>query len=154
MARIHQTTTAALLACIMVTQCTGTLLASDDEHAAIPATSHLTYDGKPLVLLGPLDADRVRIGGNPIAISPIESTAFGQWGWGGRRGRGRNRGAATALFLGAVGAITGAAVLVYANRPDCRGSRTANGCGYGTKVIGGAVLSAGVVGVVAGALTW
>jgi hypothetical protein len=154
MARIHQTTTAALLACIIVTQCTGTLLASDDEHAAIPATSHLTYDGKPLALLGPLDADHLRIGGNPIAISPIESTAFSQWGWGGRRGRGRNRGAGTALFLGAVGAITGAAVLVYADRPDCNTNHALNGCGYGTKVIGGAVLSAGLVGLMIGALTW
>jgi hypothetical protein len=30
----------------------------------------------------------------------------------------------------------------------------ANGCNYGTKVVGGAVLSAGIVGLLVGALTW
>jgi hypothetical protein len=45
-------------------------------------------------------------------------------------------------------------VLVYANRPECSTNQTANGCGYGTKVIGDAVLSAGLVGVVAGTLLW
>ena len=50
--------------------------------------------------------------------------------------------------------ITGAAILVYANRPECRYHEFGSGCGYGTKVVGGAVLSGGVVGLTIGALTW
>jgi hypothetical protein len=57
-----------------------------------------------------------------------------------------------AIAVGAVASIAGAAVLVYANRPECRINESASGCGYGTKVVGGAVLSAGIVGLVAGAL--
>ena len=70
------------------------------------------------------------------------------------RGGGRNDGARAAIFLGAVGVIAGTAVMVYANRPECSVSARANGCGYGTKVAGGAVLSAGLVGLLVGALTW
>lgn len=70
------------------------------------------------------------------------------------RGSGRNDGARAAIFLGAVGVIAGTAVLVYTNRPECSVSARANGCGYGTKVAGGAVLSAGLVGLLIGALTW
>ena len=70
------------------------------------------------------------------------------------RGSGRNDGARAAIFLGAVGVIAGTAVLVYTNRPECSVSARANGCGYGTKVAGGAVLSAGLVGLLVGALTW
>jgi hypothetical protein len=58
------------------------------------------------------------------------------------------------MFVGAAAAIAGTAVLVYANRPECSTLPTASGCGYGTKVVGGAVLSAGVVGLLVGALTW
>jgi hypothetical protein len=68
--------------------------------------------------------------------------------------RGRRNAAMGAVILGAAAAITGAALLVYANRPDCSADRNLNGCGYGTKVVGGAVLSAGVVGMVAGAIAW
>ena len=50
--------------------------------------------------------------------------------------------------------IAGTAVLVYANRPECRVNDRGNGCGYGTKVAGSAVLSAGLVGLLVGALTW
>jgi tetrahydromethanopterin S-methyltransferase subunit C len=58
------------------------------------------------------------------------------------------------VVLGAVASITGAALLVYANRPECRTNELASGCGYGTKVVGGAVLSGGLVSLVVGALTW
>jgi hypothetical protein len=103
---------------------------------------------------GPLGADSGNVWRSPFTFASMESSSFAQRRGYRGRGRGRRNGAAAAIVLGAGAAIAGAAVLVYANRPDCRGSRTANGCGYGTKVIGGAVLSAGVVGVVAGALTW
>jgi hypothetical protein len=155
MARVYRTTTAALIACIIATQCTSTVLASDAERAAPPATSsHLTYNGKPLIALGPRDSDHAQTSLGSVPLSPTESSALRQWG-GFRRGRGgRNNGAATAIFLGAVGTIAGAAVLVYANRPECSGNPALGGCGYGTKVIGGAVLSAGLVGLTIGAVTW
>jgi hypothetical protein len=60
----------------------------------------------------------------------------------------------TAIVLGAIASIAGAAILVYANRPDCSTNQMASGYGYGTKVAGGAVLSAGAVGLVIGAVTW
>ena len=153
MARDYRTTTAALIACIIATQCTSTVLASDAERAAPPATSHLTYNGRPLTATGPRDDAHAQASRGSEPLSPVESSAFRQWG-GFRRGRGRNGGAATAIVLGAVGTIAGAAVLVYANRPECNGNPTLGGCGYGTKVIGGAVLSAGLVGLTIGALTW
>src|ERR1700730_1720272 len=153
MARGYRTTTAALIACIIATQCTSTVLASDAEGAAPPAaSSHLTYNGKPLTALGPWRDDHVQASRGSMPLS-VESSAFGQWG-GYRRGRNRNSGAATAIFLGAAGTIAGAAVLVYANRPECNGNPALGGCGYGTKVVGGAVLSAGLVGLMIGALTW
>ena len=70
------------------------------------------------------------------------------------RGSGRNDGARAVVLLGAVGVIAGTAVLVYSNRPECSVSARANACGYGTKVAASAVLSAGIVGLLVGALTW
>ena len=72
----------------------------------------------------------------------------------GFRGRGRNEGARTALVVGTLAAVAGAALLVYANRPECSGNPSANACGYGTKVTGSVVLGAGIVGLVVGALIW
>jgi uncharacterized membrane protein YjjB (DUF3815 family) len=63
-------------------------------------------------------------------------------------------GSIAALMLGAAAAIGGTTLLVYANRPECTMNQFAGGCGYGTKVIGGAVLSTGIVGLFIGALTW
>jgi hypothetical protein len=40
----------------------------------------------------------------------------------------------TVIAVGAVASITGAAILVYANRPECATNQLAGGCGYGTKV--------------------
>jgi hypothetical protein len=143
MVRIRRATTAALIACVIATQGVY-VFASDEEHApSLRTPSHLTYDGKPLTTFRPL-----------VSAAPLESHALDQWGGYYGRGRGRNRGAATAIFLGAVGTIAGAAVLVYADRPECSANVNLDGCGYGTKVIGGAVLSAGLVGLMVGALTW
>jgi len=58
------------------------------------------------------------------------------------------------MFVGAAAAIVGTALLVYANRPECNIAPTAGGCGYGAKVVGGAVLSGGIAGLAIGALTW
>jgi hypothetical protein len=65
-----------------------------------------------------------------------------------------NSGSIAAMVIGAVASITGVALLVYANRPECSTREFATGCGYGTKVVGGAVLSGGIVGLTIGALTW
>ena len=68
--------------------------------------------------------------------------------------RRRHDGAIAAIMIGAAAAITGAAVLTYANRPECSTNPIASGCGYGPKVIGTAALSGGLVGLLVGALTW
>jgi hypothetical protein len=65
-----------------------------------------------------------------------------------------HNGAIAAIMVGAAAAITGTAVLVYANRPECSFSPYAGGCGYGTKVVGSAVLSGGIVSLFVGALIW
>jgi hypothetical protein len=70
------------------------------------------------------------------------------------RYRHRRDGSIAAIMVGAAAAITGGAVLAYANRPECTNNAFAGGCGYGTKVVGTAVLSGGIVGLFVGALTW
>jgi len=59
-----------------------------------------------------------------------------------------------AMMVGAIASITGAAILVYANRPECEFQPYTSGCGYGTKVVGGAVLSGGIASLLIGAFTW
>jgi hypothetical protein len=74
----------------------------------------------------------------------------GGYGRGGRR----NDASAAEMVIGGIAAIAGTAILVYANRPDCSRNQFADGCGYGTKVVGGSVLAGGVVLFSVGALTW
>lgn len=108
------------------------------------------------------EADRPRAsalsGARPIfTLDPALSNSFaaGQV-YRGRpyRARRDHTGAITAVVVGAVATITGAAILIYANRPECRYREFGSGCGYGTKVVGGAVLAGGVVGLTIGALSW
>ena len=86
--------------------------------------------------------------------TPTPSSAFAGQIYQGRPYRINRDGSIAALMIGATAAIAGTALLVYANRPECTTNQLAGGCGYGTKVIGGAVLSGGVVGLFIGALTW
>jgi hypothetical protein len=102
----------------------------------------------------PLRLDEVMLTARSLAIARDETSVFAQRGYRGGGSRRRNNGAAAAIFAGAAAAIAGTAVLVYANRPECRTAPAAGGCGYGTKVVGGAVLSAGLVGLLIGAVTW
>ena len=90
--------------------------------------------------------------GTPL-FAPSASDTFAQRGYGRGRWRG-NDGSRAAVILGSAAAIAGAAVLVYANRPECRTNPAASACGFGTKVVGGAVLAGGVVGITVGALSW
>jgi len=105
----------------------------------------------PLMIPNDLFAADTELSRTFAMEGPLASSAFAQYG---RRGRGRNNGARAAIILGAAAAIAGTAVLVYANRPDCSTHPTPGGCGYGTKVVGTAVLSTGVVALLVGALTW
>src|SRR5690242_20412371 len=54
----------------------------------------------------------------PEMTAAANAEAFGQFGRFGRRGRRDNDGARAAIILGAIGAIAGTALLVYANRPE------------------------------------
>ena len=87
-------------------------------------------------------------------LEPRSSTALAAQVYQGRPYRMGRNGSIAAIMIGAAATITGAALLVYANRPDCTVNQFAGGCGYGTKVIGGSVLAGGVVGLFVGALTW
>lgn len=127
---------------------TSSTLSYDDNHTSTaalqlpPALTHVSFADMPL---SPRAGERP-----PFVVSPA-SIAFAQRGY----GRGwHNGGARAAVILGAAAAIAGAAVLVYANRPDCRSNPSAAGCGYGTKVVGGAMVAGGAVGMVVGAISW
>jgi hypothetical protein len=85
--------------------------------------------------------------------SPL-GVSFAQGGWYRGGGRRRNGAAQAEMILGAVAAITGAAVLTYANRPECSANALAGGCSYGTKVVGTAVTAGGIVTFLTGAFTW
>jgi hypothetical protein len=99
-----------------------------------------------------VDATHAQSWRSTVTFVPV-APGFAQRGRSYGRGRGHH-GSTSAIALGAVAAIAGGALLVYANRPDCSANPTPGGCGFGTKVIGGAVLSAGLVGFVVGGLTW
>jgi hypothetical protein len=185
-------TTGVLIVCLVGTQLSGTLFASDEElssratpssQSVVNSTSDVPEEtalpgpvaeasagGQPAGGTEPprstVERPRFTFNNSTGSLGPasaevwqrkfvsIESSSFAQRnGYGGRR-RGDRNGAAAALVLGAVASITGTAILVYANRPECNSNQLADGCGYGTKVVGGAVLSAGIVGLVAGALRW
>ncbi len=130
----------------------------------------LARQGPPAALFGILqqgfttagaDADRHAAGAGTLqlrdAVLPgaalIQPEFFSRRD-GYRRSRGHHHGAAAAIAVGAAAAIAGTAVLVYANRPECSTNPAAGGCGYGTKVVGGAVLAGGVVGLAVGAASW
>ena len=145
--------TAAVIVCLVGTQGNGTLFASDDEH---PAGTIVSSTELPRVERFRFTLDPGFFDTNPSSepFAP-PSSAFARQVYQGRPYRmGGRDGSIKALMIGAVATITGTAILVYANRPDCDGNRSAGGCGYGTKVIGGSVLSAGIVGLTIGALTW
>ena len=185
MVRTHRLlTTGALIVCLVGTQWSGTLFASEEEPSSSPAPSspalvdstaevqgneqlagaaklprsaeerpRFTLSNEMLTANGPLGAPSAKVWRSPLTFVPVESTFAQRHG---RRGRGSwgHNGAAAAIVLGAVASIAGGAVLVYANRPEGSTNQRADGCGYGTKVVGGAVLSAGIVGLVVGAVTW
>jgi hypothetical protein len=118
--------------------------------------SPFTLTDEQLTADAPAAAATARVWRGAFNVLPVESSAFAQrGGYGGRGSGGGRNGAVAALLIGATASIAGAAILVYANRPECgTTNQMASGCGYGTKVIGGAVLTGGIVALAIGALTW
>ena len=176
--RHRLSTTGALVVCLIWSQLTGTVFAFEDgphETLASSSKAAASDDQRPPSAPDALAAPPLTLASSVVLASRsladpaprawqqpavdfrvVDATALAEGGQYGRRGfGGRRNGAAAALIaIGAVASITGGAVLVYANRPECSTNQFAGGCGYGTKVVGGAVLSAGIVGMVAGALAW
>jgi hypothetical protein len=138
----HETSTGAMSAAPASREVNGAAIVATVTPDTLASAIRQSYPPAPLVQ-------------SPFAISDPTVTAD-SFALGGRYGRwrGRNGAARAEVVLGAVASITGAALLVYANRPECRTNELASGCGYGTKVVGGAVLSGGLVSLVVGALTW
>jgi hypothetical protein len=145
----------------MSTQWSGTLFASEEETNTAAETQASTPAARVRLTL-----DSVRFTADPspapfaqgahatFNFIPAPSNAFAGQIYQGRPYRiGHDRSIAV-IMIGALASITGAAILVYANRPECSTDRFAGGCGYGAKVVGGAVLSGGIAGLFVGALTW
>jgi len=161
------TITAAVLVCFLSSQ-SRTVLASDGGAPSDDAAPASTHHGETIdtsIEAPQLPADS-SIPARPFAAFTsasraaavhfdAASDAFGGQVFRDRPIRVDNRdGSMAAMILGAAAAITGASLLFYANRPECDARPYAGGCGYGTKVIGGAVLTGGLVSVTIGALTW
>ncbi len=148
---------AIVLAALVSAPCSAAPTNSDavpDSSSA--ARAPLTYNGQPITSWS--SAATVTTDWDPTLLAVSANDArdtvqYGQYGYGSTR-RHRNQAALTAIMLGAVGAIAGTAVLVYANRPDCNVNSNLGGCGYGTKVVGASVLAGGVVGLMVGAVMW
>jgi hypothetical protein len=144
----HFSLTAAVVVCLVSTQSTITLFASDDVSSktqtspapATPDRARFTLPpgffatNQPAV---PSVSVRQIYPGRPYPMPPH-----------------RHDGAIVALTIGAIATITGTAILIYANRPECDFNHHAGGCGYGTNVVGGSVLAGGIVGLTVGAITW
>lgn len=191
MARARRVTfTSAVVICLLSTQWSGPLFASEPPHPPTDAaaTPPATASGAPEIASAAqasvgdqpaaatdasaagdpqtqamrftLDATRVTNAWlEPAAARTFRTTAPAfhvgdEQIYQGRPYRMRHDGSIAAIMIGAAAAITGTAVLVYANRPECSTNQLAGGCGYGTKVVGTAVLSGGIVGLFVGALTW
>ena len=165
MPKIHRISgTVALMVCLAGTQWSETVLADagpavvesiistspvpETQPLALPQSTGLTFGEHTRRALALASSSPSTNG-----LQPLGAATFAQRGW--YRGRGRRNGAAQAeMILGAVAAITGAAVLTYANRPECRVNAIADGCGYSTKVVGTAVTAGGVATFLIGAFTW
>ena len=145
---------AIVLAVLVAAPCSAAPKESDrlPDSSSAP-TAPLTYNGQPIASWSSpaaLTADSNR---ERPADSANDARETAQYGYGSRHGH-RNQAAVTAIMLGAVGAIAGTGVLLYANRPECNVNPNLGGCGYGTKVVGGSVLTGGLVGLMVGAVMW
>jgi hypothetical protein len=152
-----------VIVCFVGVQGNATLFASENTSSLSETRNATSEEGAPaeasvLVLpsteRAPLKLDVEALAAN-LSLTPLHSDALAGQVYRGRPYRpGNNNGSIAALMIGTAAAITGAALLIYANRPECSTNQFAGACGYGTKVIGGAVLTGGAVGLFVGALTW
>ncbi len=151
----HALTIVTLSVSLVGAPLSGTLFASESTPQEARSEQAASYARVLSALHSPLKPSPFTVS-DDVLLAAAAPPAASQWGrhGGHRGGGGRNDGARTAIILGAIGVIAGSAVLVYANRPECGDVPNASGCGYGTKVTGGAVLAAGVVGITVGAATW
>jgi hypothetical protein len=167
MAKTHRLSmTAAVIVSFVSVLGNGTLFASDDLTNSTSNTQISTSEE----LAPPIEHPRFTLDAGFLAANPslglpapdartfnfvpAEPSAAAAQVYRGRPYRIGRGGSIAALMIGTAAAITGAAILVYANRPECDISPSAGGCGYGTKVTGVAVLSGGIAGIFIGALTW
>src|SRR5262249_12125558 len=131
MARTHRLSTIALAVCLASTGWAGPVFASDTETSStdrapavsIPArtASAITLSASPLLKAdrSPFTLTPEQLTSSAATFNTFESTAFAQRGYyRGRRSSNRG-GAVAALMIGAAASITGSAILVYANRPEC-----------------------------------
>src|SRR5215471_14088812 len=155
----------AVIVCFVGVQGNAMLFASENTSSSSEtriATSEAIAPADASVLVlpstekAPLKLD-VRALGTNLSMTPTlySSSLAGQVYRGRPYSTGRNNnGSIAALLIGTAATITGAALLIYANRPECSTNQFAGACGYGTKVVGACVLTGGVVGLMVGALTW
>jgi hypothetical protein len=152
----HALTIVTLSVALVSAPLSGTLFASESTPQEARSEQAASYARVLSALQSPPKPSPFTVSDDVLVAAATPVSGASQWGrhGGHRGGGGRNDGARTAIILGAIGVIAGSAVLVYANRPECGDVPNASGCGYGTKVTGGAVLAAGVVGITVGAATW
>jgi hypothetical protein len=157
-------TISALIVCLVIAQGNATLFASEASPATSTAQPASTIElfadqtSAPAHSLLAISDSATVVPRAPFTFVPSASDAFSQRdGYRGGRGREQRRhdSATAALVLGAVASVAGTAILLYANRPECSTNPyRADGCGYGTKVVGGAALGLGVMGFTIAAITW
>jgi hypothetical protein len=174
---------AGVAVCLLITQWPGALFASEAgsppstaavsplpttavSEAQAPTSLGLVnaaaIDGQSVGLRLPFDALSVNAALGAVepprrsAFDPPEFSRFAGQVYQGAPYpyRRRHDGSLAAIMIGATAAITGGALLAYANRPECTANAVAGGCGYGARVAGTAVLSGGIVSLFVGALTW
>ena len=169
--------TAGVILCLLITQWDGTLFASEEGSSSPGLVNGVAIAGQSVEPADVSSASGLQSGTGRLrfdalaeneALEPFAprrksalELAPPEFGFTGQiyqgppyRYRRRHDGSIAAIMIGAAAVITGTAVLAYANRPECTASTAAGGCGYGTRVVGTAVLSGGVVGLFVGALTW
>jgi hypothetical protein len=147
---------ATVLAVLLAAPCSAASNESDGAGApdsTSAAQAPLVYNGQPIASWSSPTTVTTDAGRELLVIPANDARDTAQYGYGSRRGH-RNQAALTAILLGAVGAIAGTGVLIYANRPECNVNPNLGGCGYGTKVVGGSVLTGGLVGLMVGAVMW
>lgn len=154
----HRLCAVALIVCFASVPTTPIFANEAPPTRPASPVDHVSVATMPLSAAIPAVGARSRFAVRDEVLRATAPSAFAaaaqRGGYRGRRPRGGRVGPAAAMAVGAIASITGAAILVYANRPECVGNAAGRGCGYGTKVVGGAVLTGGIVGLAIGASAW